>query len=43
MREEVRFLLDGKLVQLRNVAPTRTVLEYLREDLVRTGSKEGCS
>ncbi len=39
----VRFILDGELVELRNVDPTRTVLQYLREDLYRTGTKEGCA
>lgn len=39
----VRFLLDGKTVELEIVDPTRTVLQYLREDLGRTGTKEGCA
>ncbi|MEQ8205965.1 MAG: xanthine dehydrogenase small subunit [Woeseia sp.] len=41
--DKVRFVLDGTVVELRNVDPTRTVLQYLREDLHRTGSKEGCA
>jgi len=39
----VRFVLDGEVHVARDVAPTRTVLEYLREDLGRTGTKEGCA
>ena len=40
----IRFLLDGQLHQVPlTVAPTRTVLNYLREDLGRCGSKEGCA
>jgi xanthine dehydrogenase small subunit len=39
----VRFILDGKLVEIENPDPTRSVLQYLREDLRRVGSKEGCA
>ena len=39
----IRFLLDGEVVELCDVDPTRTVLQYLREDLRRKGTKEGCA
>jgi len=39
----VRFLLDGQIVCAENVPCTTTVLEYLRERLRRTGTKEGCA
>ena len=39
----IRFVLDGELVELEGVEPTRTVLQFLREDLGRTGTKEGCA
>ncbi len=43
MGSTIKFILDGELVQLQDVDPTRTVLQYLREDLRRTGTKEGCA
>jgi len=43
MAGTVRFILDGEVRELRDVDPTRTVLQYLREDLRRKGSKEGCA
>ncbi|MGI9232666.1 MAG: xanthine dehydrogenase small subunit [Woeseiaceae bacterium] len=39
----IRFVLDGELIELNDVDPTRTVLQFLREDLGRTGTKEGCA
>ena len=39
----IRFLLDDRVHEVANVAPATTVLNYLREDLQRTGSKEGCA
>ena len=42
-KNAIRFILDGKLVEIDNVEPIRTVLQYLREDLGRVGSKEGCA
>ena len=39
----IRFLLDGEVKTLEDIAPTRTVLQVLREDLGFTGTKEGCA
>ncbi len=38
----VRFLLDGAVVELA-VDPTATLLNHLRIELRRTGTKEGCA
>ena len=40
---EVRFILDGQLVCVGDAAPQTTLLEFLRERLGRTGTKEGCA
>ena len=39
----IRFLLGDRIHTVEHCAPTRTVLEYLREDLECTGTKEGCA
>ncbi len=39
----VQFVLDGNVVTLDHFDPRRTLLQYLREDLRRCGTKEGCA
>ncbi|NRF67046.1 xanthine dehydrogenase small subunit [Aquincola sp. S2] len=39
----VRFFHRGEIVSLDDVSPTRTVLNWLREDAHCTGTKEGCN
>ena len=39
----VRFALDGQIVEVKGERRTTTVLNYLREELRRTGTKEGCA
>ena len=41
--QAIRFVLDGEIIEARNVAPTTTLLQYLRNTLGRTGTKEGCA
>jgi xanthine dehydrogenase small subunit len=43
VRDVVRFVLDGEVRELRDIDPTTTVLNLLRHDLRRTGTKEGCA
>ena len=43
MSEPIRFYYRGAVQEVRNAAPTQTVLQHLREDLHCTGTKEGCA
>ena len=39
----IRFYHRGQIVEVNGVAPTRSVLDWLREDARCTGTKEGCN
>ncbi|HXA47423.1 MAG TPA: xanthine dehydrogenase small subunit [Burkholderiaceae bacterium] len=43
MSEPIRFYHRGTIKAVSDAAPTRTVLQHLREDLHCTGTKEGCA
>lgn len=43
MRQTVSFYLNGTLHQVVPVSSTQTVLQYLRETIGLTGTKEGCA
>jgi xanthine dehydrogenase small subunit len=42
VRSTIRFIRHNRLVELSDVAPTTTLLDYLREREGATGTKEGC-
>ena len=41
--DSLSFVLNGEVTVVRHVAPTKMVLNFLREDLRKTGTKEGCA
>ena len=43
MRAFVRFRLNNEVVTLRDLDPTMTFLDYIREQKRLTGTKEGCN
>ena len=43
MRSTIRFLRKGRVIELADVAPTSTVLDYLRLRERACGTKEGCA
>ncbi len=43
LRRTIRFLFRGGLIELGSIDPTMTVLDWLRLEQKRTGTKEGCN
>jgi xanthine dehydrogenase small subunit len=43
MSQAIRFFYRGEIQTVTDAAPTRTVLQYVREDAHCTGTKEGCA
>ena len=43
IRNTIRFLLNDRLVELADVSPVETVLDFLRIDRNLRGTKEGCA
>ncbi|MEN3291470.1 MAG: xanthine dehydrogenase small subunit [Burkholderiales bacterium] len=43
MAQPIRFFYRGEVRTVADAAPTRTILQHLREDLHCTGTKEGCA
>jgi xanthine dehydrogenase iron-sulfur cluster and FAD-binding subunit A len=41
--DSIHFALNGEVRAVRDINPTKTVLYFLREDLGKTGTKEGCA
>ncbi|KRB50762.1 FAD-binding molybdopterin dehydrogenase [Rhizobium sp. Root708] len=43
MNDCIRFILNGEDISLRDIAPTETLLDFLRLKRRLTGTKEGCA
>ena len=41
--DTIQFLLNNKIYKIKNPDPNKTVLSYVRDDLKKTGTKEGCA
>ncbi len=40
---KVKFIYENKLIELENPDPNQTILGFIRNELKKTGTKEGCA
>ena len=41
--DTIQFILNNKIIKIKNPNPNKTILNYIRNDLKMTGTKEGCA
>ena len=41
--DTIQFLFSNKIYKIKNPDPNKTILNYIRNDLKLTGTKEGCA
>ena len=41
--DTIQFILNNKIIKIKNPNPNKTILNYIRNDLKKTGTKEGCA
>ena len=41
--DTIQFLFRNKILRIKNPDPNKTILNYIRNDLKLTGTKEGCA
>ena len=39
----IKYVHNNSIMEIENVNPNKTLLNYVREDLNKTGTKEGCA
>ena len=40
---KIQFVFENKLIELENPDPNQTLLNFIRDELKKTGTKEGCA
>ena len=41
--DTIQFLFNNQIYKIKNPDPNKTILSYVRDDLKKTGTKEGCA
>ena len=41
--DTIQFVYNNKIIKIRNPNPNQTILDFVRSDLKKTGTKEGCA
>ena len=39
----IQFVHNDKIFKIKNPDPNKTILDFIRNDLKKTGTKEGCA
>ena len=41
--DTIQFIYNNKIHKIKNPNPNQTILDFIRTDLKKTGTKEGCA
>ena len=41
--DTIKYIYNNKILKIKNPNPNQTILDFIRSDLKKTGTKEGCA